>query len=804
MSMSETHTQPSGATADEGDGGIDLEVVERIVEEHGRAPCAVVPILHAIQRQFRYLPREALEHVCRISDITPSRIQGVSTFYSHFRHRPVGHHVISVCHGTACHVAGAPAVTESLRGYLDIGPGEDTDEDGTFTVERVACIGCCSLAPVLRIDDRIYGNLSPRTAPRAVEDFLRSDGEEREDGEDVVRRLEGSGSGKAPVEVRIGMDTYSLASGSDEVARELCRVMREEGRDASVRCVGSVGMYHFVPMVEFHGPDICARYGNVKPSDVPKLARRHARPDGFWSRARAALRHFTRLLTDDTAWEPPDSVNADRSNRSVRSFMDRQKHIVLEAGNEMDPLNIDDYESHSGYEALRRCVSEMEPEEVIETVSRSGLRGRGGGGYPTGKKWRHVRDEPGAVKYVIMNGDEGDPGAFMDRMLLESYPHRVLEGLTIAAYAVGAREAYLYVRSEYPLALHRLRRAIEQARERGYLGEDICGTGFGLDINIMEGGGAFVCGEETALMASLEGRRGMPRFRPPYPAQSGLWGKPTSINNVETCATVPWIIRHGAEEFAEIGTESSRGTKVFALAGRIRRGGLIEVPMGITIGEIVDEIGGGIRDDRGFKAVQIGGPSGGCLPASLRDVRIDYSDLQEHGAIMGSGGLVVLDENTCMVDVARYFLQFTQQESCGKCTACRVGTKRMLEILERLCEGEGGSRDLEKLEQLAHDVRNMSLCGLGSTAPNPVLTTLRYFRDEYEAHLEGRCPAATCTSLIHYRITDDCIGCTLCAQYCPSAAIELRPYERHEIQDEKCVRCGTCRSVCPEDAVEVE
>ena len=783
---------------------VDLSVVDNIVERNGREQRAVIPILHEIQSHFRYLPQQALERVCETTHITPARIEGVSSFYSHFRHEPVGEHLISVCHGTACHVAGAQAITAAVRRHLDIDQGEDTDDSGTFTVEAVSCLGCCSLAPVMRIDDRVYGYLTPQTVPRAVEKFLEEDGKGGGDGEDVVSTLEEGGAGQGPIEVKIGLGSCCIASGSAGVAEELRRQVSELGVNAEVRCAGCVGMCHRVPLVEFIGPGGSARYGNVKPGDVPKLVRRHLEPKSFWAKARATLRRAGSLLTEDSAWKPPQSTDASTRNEAVCTFLERQKHIVLEGCGDLDPLDIDDYESRDGYAALRECVTERTPEQVIDEVADSGLRGRGGGGYPTGRKWRQVREQPGEVKYVIMNGDEGDPGAFMDRMLLESYPHRVLEGLAIAAYAVGAHEGHLYVRSEYPLALHRLRKAIAQARERGYLGENICGSGFDLELNIMEGAGAFVCGEETALIASLEGHRGMPSFRPPYPAQSGLWDKPTSINNVETYATVPWVIRHGAEELNKIGTENSRGTKVFALAGRIRRGGLIEVPMGITIGEIVEDIGGGIRDDRKFKAVQIGGPSGGCIPASLRDVSIDYQDLQEHGAIMGSGGLVVMDDRTCMVDVARYFLQFTQQESCGKCTFCRIGTKRMLEILERLCEGEGRSRDVEELESLAHAVKETSLCGLGTTAPNPVLTTLEYFRDEYEAHIEGRCPAKTCKSLIHYRITDDCIGCTLCAQYCPSNAIPIRPYEKHEIIDDKCVRCGTCRDVCPADAVEVE
>jgi NADH-quinone oxidoreductase subunit F len=432
------------------------------------------------------------------------------------------------------------------------------------------------------------------------------------------------------------------------------------------------------------------------------------------------------------------------------------------------------------------------------------LRGRGGAGFSTGAKWKLARQQPGEVKYVICNGDEGDPGAFMDRMLLESFPYRIIEGLAIAAVAVGAHEGIFYIRHEYPLAVKRVRAAIELCQQRGWIGERLLGADYGFRLSIKEGAGAFVCGEETALIASIEGQRGMPRLRPPFPVESGLWGKPTVINNVETLAMVPWILRHGPESFAKYGTEKSKGTKVFALAGNVRRGGLIEIPMGTTLREIVDEIGGGAKPGRRFKAVQIGGPSGGCVPARLADTPVDFESLRDVGAIMGSGGLVVLDDCACMVDMARFFLQFTQDQSCGKCTFCRIGTRRMLDILDRLCMGKGRAQDLVELENLAKQVGAGSLCGLGKTAPNPVLTTLRYFRDEYEAHLKGRCPAGKCASLIKYSVLENCTGCTLCAQHCPVEAIAMTPYVRHTIDLEKCTRCDSCRQVCPEGAVEVK
>ncbi len=584
---------------------------------------------------------------------------------------------------------------------------------------------------------------------------------------------------RSAVEIRIGLGSCGVASGGEPVRTALEQAARRAGVNGIVKTVGCNGMCHCEPMVEVVESDGRATlYGNVTAEAAHRIARRHIRP--AW------------LPT----WTLPEAGGhqLDRQTGPAASYLGKQKRIVLENCGEIDPLNIDDYLARAGYQALAKCW-QLPPEDVIAAVANSGLRGRGGAGFPTGAKWKLGRANPDPVKYVICNGDEGDPGAFMDRLVLESDPHRVLEGLAIAAHAVGATQGYLYIRAEYPLAVRHTRAAIVQATERGLLGT--------LRLEVREGAGAFVCGEETALIQSLEGKRGMPKLRPPYPVERGFRGKPTIINNVETLACVPWIMRHGAGAFAAFGTKTSRGTKVFALAGKINRGGLIEVPMGITIREVVEEIGGGIKHGRAFKAVQLGGPSGGCIPASLADTPIDYDALAQTGAIMGSGGMVVLDERDCMVDIARFFLKFTQAESCGKCTFCRIGTKRMLEILERLCAGEGRRDDLEKLATLADYVSRGSLCGLGQTAPNPVLTTLRYFREEYEAHLGGHCPAGRCPALIRYRVTANCIGCTLCAQACPVGAIQYRPYEKHEVDERLCTRCDMCRQACQDDAIEV-
>ncbi len=597
----------------------------------------------------------------------------------------------------------------------------------------------------------------------------------------------------AAVEIRIGLGSCGVASGGEPVRTALEQAAQRAGANGIVKTVGCNGMCHCEPMVEVVEPGgRTTLYGNVDADTAQRIVRKHLRPAWLpeWVRADGGALSAMKI-------ERKSATGGSRADEGVRptlGYLGKQKRIVLENCGEIDPLNIDDYLARDGYQALAKC-RELPPEDVIVAIADSGLRGRGGAGFPTGTKWKLGRASADPVKYVICNGDEGDPGAFMDRLVLESDPHRVLEGLAIAAHAVGAGQGYLYIRAEYPLAVRHTRAAIEQATERGLLGA--------LRLEVREGAGAFVCGEETALIQSLEGKRGMPKLRPPYPVERGFRGKPTIINNVETLASVPWILRHGASAFAAFGTKTSRGTKVFALAGKINRGGLIEVPMGITIREVVEEIGGGIQHGREFKAVQLGGPSGGCIPARLADTPIDYDALAKTGAIMGSGGLVVLDERDCMVDIARFFLKFTQAESCGKCTFCRIGTKRMLEILERLCAGEGRRDDLETLATLADYVSRGSLCGLGQTAPNPVLTTLRYFREEYQAHLDGRCPAGRCPALIRYRVNGNCIGCTLCAQACPVGAIAYRPYEKHEVDERLCTRCDMCRQACQDDAIEV-
>jgi NADH-quinone oxidoreductase subunit F len=776
----------------------DLAPVEAIIEREGRGPEAAIPILQAIQSHYRYLPDAALRRVCEATDITPAQIAGVASFYSQFRLHPVGRHIVRVCEGTACHVSGAVEVGNELRRALGIGAGSDTDPTGGFTIERVACVGSCSLAPVVMIDERIYGHLSALKARKVLQDFQAADGRTGSSGKKRNAKPPGTPAVRR-VEIRIGLGSCGIAAGAQAVHDALQAEVNSLGGGAFVKSVGCSGLCHAEPLVEVVEDGRRSLYGNVMPADVRSLVRRHVKPLGLVRRVREDIRAAHSRMRDDAAWIPV-------SQRQVEAapYLGKQVRVVLENCGVIDPLSLDEYRSRGGMVALERCVRRLSASEVIAAVRSSGLRGRGGAGFPTAAKWELTRRAPGSLKYVICNGDEGDPGAFMDRAVLEADPFRVIEGMVITAYAVGASEGFIYVRREYPIAVRHVRAAIRTAEASGLLGPGIMGGKFSFALQVREGAGAFVCGEETALIQSIEGQRGMPRLRPPYPAQAGLWGRPTLINNVETFACLPTIIRQGPESFAAMGTEKSRGTKVFSLAGKVNRGGLIEVPMGITIREIVEEIGGGIRGGRQFKAVLIGGPSGGCIPAGLAGTRIDYEELASTGAIMGSGGLVVLDERDCAVEIARYFLQFTQSESCGKCTFCRVGTKRMLEILERICAGKGREWDLHALEELGNGIRKGSLCGLGQTAPNPVLTTLRYFRHEYETHIrERRCPAAQCKALSHYRVLASCTGCTLCAQTCPVGAIQARPYECHEVDDELCTRCGMCLAACPESSIEV-
>ncbi len=582
------------------------------------------------------------------------------------------------------------------------------------------------------------------------------------------------------ISVKVGLASCGVAAGAMEVYNAI-KEYKEHAEGLDLKQTACIGMCFEEPIVELDGgAQGKLSLGKVDPAGIIDIIEAYRR--GELTQANVIL--------------------ADEIEGSRNSLLEGQTRIVLRNCGVIDPKSIDDYIAKGGYLALQKALS-MKPEDIVNVITESGLRGRGGAGFTTGKKWSLAAEAEGKKKYVVCNADEGDPGAFMDRSTLEGDPHNVIEGMIIGAYAMGADEGYIYCRAEYPMAINHLKLAIARAEERGFLGHKILGTDFNFELHIKEGAGAFVCGEETALMQSIEGKRGMPTIRPPYPARCGLWGCPTNINNVETWANISWIINHGAQEYRKIGTDKSPGTKVFALAGKIAGSGLIEVPMGITLRDIIYNVGGGMKTEKPFKAVQMGGPSGGCIPASLLDTTVDYDSINATGAIMGSGGMVVMDEGTCMVDVARFFLNFTQNESCGKCTFCRIGTKRMLEILTRITEGKGEPEDIERLEELASNIIKGSLCGLGQTAPNPVLTTLRYFKDEYLAHIEEkRCPAGVCTALIRYEIIEDkCIGCTACARKCPVSCISGAVKQPHFIDQEKCIHCGACYKACKFNAI---
>lgn len=760
---------------------------------------AVIPILQGIQEEFNHLPEAALRRVCETTEITPSQITGISTFYSQFRHSIAGKHIIRVCTGTACHVKGANFVYDAFRREMKLEPGQDTDASGIFTIEKVACLGCCTIAPVVKIDDMVYGHVTPEKTGEILKDFLQKQRQNKETTTGLPvdgRAFQG--------EIRIGLGSCCIASGSSEVKAELEKTLAGTRINVAVKQVGCVGICNQVPILEIVKPgETPAYYAKIKPEEVRGVILDHFRSERMSDRLKTGFMNLFENMLSDGAPRSFRRYNEDQRDTPLTSFLGPQINIATENRGVIRPGDIDEYRRSGGFSALEKCHSGLLPQQVVDEILASGLRGRGGAGFPTGKKWQLVKDQDTTEKFIICNGDEGDPGAFMDRMLLESYPFRVIEGMLIAAYATGATKGIFYIRAEYPLAVKRIGDALAVCRKEGITGTADDGNGFAIQIRIFEGAGAFVCGEETALIASVEGRRGMPAMRPPYPAVKGLDGKPTLINNVETLSLAPWIIRNGADKFAATGTAGSKGTKVFALAGKVNRGGLIEIPMGITIRRIVEEIGGGIAGGRKFKAVQIGGPSGGCLPASKADLPVDYEALTAAGAMMGSGGLIVLDETDCMVDIAHYFLSFTQNQSCGRCTFCRIGTRRMLEILEKIRSGQGTDADLHHLEQLAKSTQAGSLCGLGKTAPNPVLSTLHYFREEYEAHIRGLCPAGKCAPLIRYLVNDKCIGCTKCAQRCPSDAIVYQPYEKHTIDLEKCIKCDICRQICPVDAITI-
>ena len=740
--------------------GVDLSLMEGVLRQYQDDSTSLIMILQQAQAIYGYLPQEVIYHVAERTGNSPAKVMGVATFYSYFRLKPMGIYQIMLCDGTACHVNGSDRIRAAITQELGIHNGETT-EDGMFTLNEVACLGCCSLAPVMMINGDTYGNLTPEKTIN------------------ILRQLRQRESGEG-IRILVGQGSCGVSAGAGRVAKVLAGHMTATD-SFTVETTGCIGMCYLEPIVDiYEGEKLLHRLVKVTETDALGIVEAVRKKD--FSKLEAMF------ISDEDA-----------------RFLKKQKRVALRHCGVVDPTSIDDYIKKDGYKAIDKALH-MTPEEVIEEVKVSGLAGRGGAGFPTWFKWNAARNAEGEHKHLICNADEGDPGAFMDRAVIESDPHSLIEGMLIGAYAIGASDMYVYIRAEYPLAVERLGNAIEQARSRGLLGENILGSGFSCYLNIKIGAGAFVCGEETALIESMEGKRGMPRLKPPFPAQSGYLNEPSNINNVETFANVAWIINNGGAAFAAMGTENSKGTKVFALTGKVQRGGLVEVPMGNSLRDVIFDIAGGIKDGRSYKAVQMGGPSGGCIPADLVDTPIDYKALSATGAIMGSGGMVVMDDSTCMVNIARFFLDFTARESCGKCVPCRIGTTRMMEILNRICDGQGQEGDIEMLEQLCVSIKDGSLCGLGQTAPNPVLTTIRYFRDEYEAHIrDKKCPAHECSALLKISIDPTkCKGCTVCARKCPVECISGERKTPHVIDQSSCIKCKQCVSSCKFDAIVVD
>ncbi len=779
---------------------MEKEVMQRktdaIIDRIGTGREQIIPLLQAIQQEFNYLPSDALNRLYERTEIDRAQLISVATFYSQLSLVPYGKHIIKVCIGTACHVKGAGNVYDAFRRELLLEGDDITTADGRYSIEKVACLGCCALAPVVQIDEKIFGHVQPGRVREVLDEFEQMVASGEQDNADDEE-------GKVQGEVRLGMENCCQASGTAEVYDAVVAACKELGIKVRIKPVSCVGTCNQVPLIDVATPEgDIVRYPNIKPDEVKEILLHHFRPSSRWRRWRNTVLNQIDTFHTDQTWDNILFVPEKERTQSINTFLEGQFRISTEGYGRLNPLDLEEYISMGGFEALKKAVTEMSPQQVTDEVLKSGIRGRGGGGFLTGRKWKLVAESSQlSTPIVICNGDEGDPGAFMDRILLESYPLRVIEGMMVAGYAVGAKEGVFYIRAEYPQAVIRIRKALDMCRRKGLLGEHILGTEFSFDIRVFEGAGAFVCGEETALIASMEGKRGFPHLRPPYPAQQGLNGRPTLINNVETMSQLAYIVRYGAEKYAEVGTQGSRGTKVFALAGKVNHGGLIEVPMGTTLRQIVEEIGGGVEGGEALKAVQIGGPSGGCIPAELCDAEVDFDALNQMGAIMGSGGLVVLSESSCMVDVARYFTAFTCAESCGKCTFCRVGIRRMLDILDRLTTGQAKEEEIDQLEELAKSIKRAAMCGLGKTAPNPVLSTLRYFRQEYEEHVQGVCRTGSCKQMVKLEITDQCVGCTKCARVCPSEAIAYTPYERHVIDTEKCTQCGLCVGECDYEAI---
>jgi len=793
----------------------DREKVGRIAARWRGDPDYVIEMMQDIQDEFRHIPKPAIDELTRLTGVPKAYLYHIATFYKAFSLEPKGETTIQVCLGTACHVKGGANLLTSLERILDV-KASGTTADKKYTLDAVACLGACSIAPVVKIGDEVHGNVKAKD----LEKLLRQSGKQPRAPRPHEKAAAPAGDGSAPCACDLaairareqacaakykGMlmvctGTGCVAAKGFDIRDRLTALLAEQqlDRDYLVVPTGCNGFCAVGPIVVVQPEGTF--YQMVKEGDLQEIIDSHLQGG----------KRVERLLHTDPV------TGAVNPTMHDIAFFTKQQLIALRNKGLIDPENIDHYIARGGYEALAAVLRDRTGDEVIQEVLRSGLRGRGGGGFPAGLKWqagRRAAQERQEEVYVVCNADEGDPGAFMDRSIIETDPHTVIEGMLIGAYAVGARRGFIYIRKEYPLAMERLQKALQQARAHGLLGERILGRDFAFDIQIHRGAGAFVCGESSALMASMSGRAGEPRAKYVHNVEFGYRDKPTVLNNVETWANIPEIMAKGAAWFAAIGTgdvsknpwDGSAGTKVFSLVGNIRNTGLVEVPMGITLREIIEDIGGGIPDGRAFKAVQTGGPSGGCLPASLLDMPVDFDSLTAAGSMMGSGGMIVMDDHTCMVDVARYFIDFLMDESCGKCTPCREGLKALSGTLNRICRGEGRPDDLAFLEELSATVAETSLCQLGGSAPNPVLSTIKYFRDEYLEHIEQkRCRAGVCKELITYTILETCTGCGACRKPCPTGAISGAIKELHVIDQALCIKCGICYEVCKFDAVEVK
>jgi NADH-quinone oxidoreductase subunit F len=788
----------------------ETAIIEKVIQRYPRDPSNLIMVLQDIQGALNYIPKEAVDAVSDALRVPRSQIYSVASFYKALSLEPRGKHMIDVCLGTACHVRGAKILVKHLSHELGIQPGQTTD-DKEITLNTVNCVGACAMGPVVIIDREYHGEMNPIKLSKKVKQCCSGEGVCRDAAGDTqaeppadehrIQKLASAGDlaklrdtlrKERPLDapaVLVCAGTGCIANGSLKVAEALERELQAAGSDVPVEMMikktGCHGLCEKGPLVAFHPGGTL--YTKVKAKDAAEIVQKTVIHNEV----------LPELLYRDSA--DKEAIE----NRERIPFYSNQHHNVLRNIGWVDPEDIRDYIARDGYGALAKAVQGLTREEVLVEVEKSGLRGCGGGGFPTGRKWRSCVNAPGDERYIICNADEGDPGAFMDCSILEGNPHAVIEGMLIGAYAIGANKGYIYVRNEYPLAVARFGHALKEARRYSLLGDDILGSGFSFDISISRGGGSFVCGESSALMQSVAGKIGEPRAKYIRSTERGLYDKPTVLNNVETFANVPLIIDKGAKWFAAVGTERSKGTKAFTLAGKVNNTGLIEVPMGTTLRTIVFDIGGGIRGGRRFKAVQTGGPSGGCLPEDKLHLPVDFDSLTKEGSMMGSGGMIVMDDATCMVDVARYFTTFLTEESCGKCAACRLGLGQMKEILDRICAGEGRPEDIPWMERLFDTLDDGSLCGLGKSAANPVRSTLKFFREEYEAHIiDKKCPAGVCTELITYYIDEGkCTGCLLCKKACPQQAISGEKKKPHVLNAELCDRCGICVATCKFDAI---